>query len=113
MIPRFVEKQKRLVGSFLADLLADIAETYHIPYSELCDRYASDDARAPVDRACDGFKKNGEKCTKPCLPGTYLCKRHQYQTYNVRSEHKKPCSDNIKDLSVETVHEDRVDRCGM
>lgn len=84
MIQNYVRRQNDLVGSFLMDLLKDISATYAIPYDDLCKRYV--DGWNPENEVstCDGFKKNGDRCTHRPLPGTSLCKRHQYQTYNVR-----------------------------
>lgn len=91
-VPNWIQHQHELMGKFLCDLLADLAETYKIPYQDLCNRYVKasigmdsliKDPKARSERTCSGYLKTGEKCMHKCLPGTYLCKRHQYQTYNI------------------------------
>lgn len=94
-ISTWIQSQHSLMGKFLGDLLTDIAETYQIPYQDLCKRYIATapnktetlvpNIKARSERTCDGYLKTGEKCMHKCIPGTQLCKRHQYQTYNVTS----------------------------
>lgn len=38
------------------------------------------------DVLCEGYNRSGERCSNRARPGTFLCRKHRHQLYNIPEE---------------------------